>query len=285
MKFIHITDTHLVPPGEPLCGLEPSARLTKAIDTVNRIDGDAAFAVVTGDLSYHGMEPAYRTLREILADLAMPHHLLIGNHDDRESFKRIFPETPVDENGFVQYTIETAMGAFVMLDSVVDGQSHGKLCEKRIAWLSAELSRLRGTPVYLFLHHPPFDVGIGSLDACRLEAPEALGQVLKNHGDIRHLFYGHVHRPISGSWRGIPATTLPGTNHQVGLYLGPEPTMLGSHEPPAYGVCLIDDETVAIHMRYFLDESARFDLGSPQSKSATTPGELAPPPASMQDQA
>ena len=95
MKFVHITDTHLVPPGESLCGLEPSARLAKAIETVNRSDGDAAFAVITGDLSYHGMEPAYRTLRHILGDLAMPHHLLIGNHDDRESFKRIFPETPV----------------------------------------------------------------------------------------------------------------------------------------------------------------------------------------------
>lgn len=285
MKFIHVTDTHLVPPGDHLCALEPSARLAAIVDCVNRIDGDADFMVLTGDLSYHGGQPAYRAMKEILADLEMPCHLLIGNHDDRESFKRIFPETPTDGHGFVQYAVETEAGAFVMLDSVEDGHSHGVLCTDRLAWLAAQLERFRGTPVYLFLHHPPFPVGIGSLDDCMLQDPAPLGRLLKAHGDIRHIFYGHVHRPIAGSWLGIPATTLPGTNHQVGLYLGPEPDMLGSHEPPAYGICLIDDETVVVHMRNFLDESPRFLLADPASKTAATADDLSPLPAKLRGQA
>ena len=97
MKFIHITDTHLVPPGEMLCALDPAERLNAIVDAINRVHSDAEFVVHTGDLSYHGREPAYRAMRAILDRLQMPYHLLIGNHDDREAFKRIFHDTPVDE--------------------------------------------------------------------------------------------------------------------------------------------------------------------------------------------
>ena len=51
MKFIHVTDTHLVPPGDMLCALEPSQRLTKVIECVNQMDGDADFMVLTQRLA------------------------------------------------------------------------------------------------------------------------------------------------------------------------------------------------------------------------------------------
>ncbi|MEM9682191.1 MAG: metallophosphoesterase, partial [Pseudomonadota bacterium] len=110
MKFIHLTDTHLRPPGKTLCALDPAARLRAAIERIGAMDSDADFAVMTGDLSYHGGEPAYRDLRQMLDGLPMPCHLLIGNHDDRETFKQVFPETGVDTNGFVQYAVETKAG-------------------------------------------------------------------------------------------------------------------------------------------------------------------------------
>ena len=69
------------------------------------------------------------------------------------------------------------------------------------------MSRHADRPIYLFLHHPPFKVGIGSLDDCMLLDPEPLGRLLLAHGNVRHIFYGHVHRPIFGSfgneWRGL----------------------------------------------------------------------------------
>lgn len=276
MKFIHLTDTHLLPPGATLCALDPAARLRKAIDRIAATDADADFAVLTGDLSYHGGEPAYRDLRGMLEALPMPCHLLIGNHDDRETFKRIFPETGVDENGFVQYAVETDAGVLIALDTVEDGSSRGRFCDRRLAWLRDQLARCRDEPVYLFMHHPPFRVGIASLDRSRVRDAEGLAHALEAHGGVRHVFYGHVHRPIAGSWRGVPATGLPGTNHQVGLYLGPEEDLVGTHEPPAYGVCLIDDESVVLHQRYFLDDSARFRLGDPAAKDAPSPAALPP---------
>ena len=279
LKFIHLTDTHLVPPGQTLCALDPALRLQATVESINRIHGDAQFVVHTGDLSYHGGEPAYHAMAQILAQLRMPYHLLIGNHDDRETFRRVFPSVPVDDAGFVQYTVDTPVGVFVMLDSVEDGQEHGVLCEKRLAWLARELQRFHQRAVFLFMHHPPFDIGIRSLDASRLRQAAPLYELLRSHGNVRHLFYGHVHRAIGGSWRGIPATTLPGTNHQVALYMGPDPTLIGSHEASAYGVCLIDEESVAVHFHDPLDESPRFVLSDPRSKQAASVGDLVAPPA------
>lgn len=261
-----------------LCALNPAARLNTIVDEINRLHSDAAFVVHTGDLSYHGMEPAYRAMHDILDRLVVPYHLLIGNHDDREAFKKIFTDTPVDAHGFVQYVVPTPVGAFVMLDSVAHGEEHGVLCEQRLQWLKHQLERHQAEPVYLFLHHPPFAIGVRSLDASRLKQDRELGAALHKHGDVRHLFYGHVHRAIAGSWRGIPTSTVPGTNHQVALYLGTDTTMIGSHEATAYGVCLVDDEHVIIHFQDPLDRSARFVLTDPDSKKAATVDALVAPP-------
>jgi len=70
-----------------------------------------------------------------------------------------------------------------------------------------------------------------------------------------------VHRPIFGSWLGIPYSTLRGTNHQVALRLDDTPKIGASHEPPQYGVVLLGEDTVTVHVHDFLDRSERFWLG------------------------
>ena len=108
-----------------------------------------------------------------------------------------------------------------------------------------------------------------------------LAELLLGHGQVRHLFYGHVHRPVSGSWHGIPTSSLPGTNHQVGLLLDRALDMIGTHERPAYGVVLIDEHSVIVHQKDFVDDSPRFVLTDPKSKQATDASALAAVPASL----
>ena len=86
--------------------------------------------------------------------------------------------------------------------------------------------------------------------------------VAPHAGRIRHLFYGHVHRPVAGSWLGIPTTTLRGTNHQCWLDFEEQNQIPGSHEPPAYAVVLID-ERVVVHTHDYLDASPKFSLADP----------------------
>jgi 3',5'-cyclic AMP phosphodiesterase CpdA len=44
--------------------------------------------VITGDLVDSGAEAQYRHLRELLAPLRCPYHLMPGNHDDRDTLRR-----------------------------------------------------------------------------------------------------------------------------------------------------------------------------------------------------
>lgn len=260
MKFIHVTDPHIVPPGQTLYGLDPQARLRACIDDINRRQADAAFAIFTGDLAHKGEPEAYSVLRDELARLAMPVHLLLGNHDHRGNFLDAFPRSPRDGDGFIQFTLDTEIGRFVCIDTNEPGVPYGALCDRRLEWLRRALDASADVPVYLFLHHPPFPVGIRRMDQISLQQPERLAAIVEGRRNIRHMFFGHLHRPIGGSWRGIPMTTMRATSHQVALDFVTEGRVPGSHEPPAYAVVLADRDTTVVHFHDFLDETATFLL-------------------------
>lgn len=260
MAFIHLTDLHLVPPAQKLYGLDPNERLQAAIADINANRPDADFVLITGDLTHDGEPAAYEALKAALGQLTMPYHLLLGNHDMRSAFRQIFPGTPVDENGFVQSVVETSSGALVLLDTLEAGTHEGHLCADRLAWLEQTLSSLSGEPVLLALHHPPLALAIPTMDTLALRQSREFGALLKQHGNIRHMFFGHVHRPVHGIWRGIPFSTLRGLNHQVAMHSNMQPGIPGSHEPPAYAVVSIDQDSIVINIHDFLDASRRFDL-------------------------
>jgi 3',5'-cyclic AMP phosphodiesterase CpdA len=255
MKLIQVSDLHFVPPGVRLLGLDPRARLEACIADINANHGDAELCLVTGDLADRGAPAAYRELREVLASLAVPCRLLIGNHDDRPAFREAFPECPLDQNGFVQSVVRSAAGDLVLLDTHEPGTGAGSFCAARQAWLCARLAEAGDRPVYLFMHHPPFDIGIPSLDRIRLEQPEGFAAALDGGANILHLFFGHVHRPVSGSWRGIPFSALRSTVHQVPLDFETVAPVPYNHEAPAYAVILIEDGRTVVHHHCYMDNS------------------------------
>ncbi len=260
MKFIHITDLHLVPPGRTLYGLDPNVRLRAAIADINAHHADAEFVLITGDLVHHGEPAAYEALRDALSQLRCPYHLLVGNHDDRELFKQVFPEAPVDAKGFVQSLVPTSVGPLVTLDTHEPGTHEGHLCERRLAWLDQTLTDLQGQAAFLAMHHPPLALALPAMDALRLQQHRQLSEVIARHGNVRHIFFGHVHRPVHGVWQGVPFSTQRGLNHQVALHAGAQPGIPGSHEPPAYAIVTIEEGAVIIHVHDFLDPSPKFDL-------------------------
>lgn len=260
MKFVQFTDTHLVPEGERLYGLDPFARLEACIDNINAQHADAEFVMVTGDLADRGKAEAYTLLHRAVSRLKPPCHLLLGNHDDRALFLNQFPDSRRDENGFIQYTLETPIGPFVCLDTNEAGKPWGGLCAKRLDWLARELDRIGDRPLWLFMHHPPFKVGIKRMDQISLLEPEGFARVVEGRRNIRHLFFGHLHRPIAGSWRGIPVSTLRATAHQVALDLNIEGVVPGCHEPPQYAVVLADAEQTIVHSHDYLDRTYTFTL-------------------------
>lgn len=250
MKFVQVTDLHIVPRGGVLQGLNPMERLSACIEDINRQCKDVSFCIFTGDLVHGGEREAYAVLRECLEDLDVGYHLMLGNHDRRAPFLEIFPDSPTDENGFLQFQKETDNGRFIFMDTLDEGNSAGAYCEKRRQWLTRRLREANPDPVYLFMHHPPFDIGIPSLDRIKLDDTAKFAAALENPAAVRHLFLGHVHRPVSGSWRGIPFSALPGTNHQVAADFeteSPVPCMLG---PAAYAIVHVDADRTVVHTKF-----------------------------------
>ncbi|WP_260426618.1 phosphodiesterase [Burkholderia sp. Bp9142] len=256
MKIIHITDVHLVPPGQQLFESDPQERLHACLAHVATHHADANMCIMTGDLAHDGDEEAYVVLRDALRNFPVPVRLVVGNHDDRRKFRNVFPDAEADEHGFIQSYADTPAGRFIFLDTKQDGTHAGWYCEKRQAWLDARLGEAAGKPAYLFMHHPPFRIHLQSMDTIMLRNPEAFAAVVERH-NIGHVFFGHVHRPVSGMWRNIPFSTLAGLNHQTALDFA-ESGIVTSLEPPAYSIAFFNDTGLVIHNHEFLDRSPRF---------------------------
>jgi len=200
-------------------------------------------------------------LSEQLNRLPMPVLPILGNHENRANFQEFFPKVQNDANGYVQYEAPIGQYRGLFLDTNEAGVSYGVLCEKRAQWLADRLAE-DDRPVLLFMHHPAFVLGIPSMDRIALLETKPFQAALEGRTHrIKHLFFGHIHRPIFGNWRGIPFSTMRGTNHQVALRLDDTGKVGGSHEPPQYSVVLLSDESITVHVHDFLDSSERFWLG------------------------
>jgi Icc protein len=250
MKFIHITDTHLISPGSKLHSYDPAKRLALCLDDIKRQQSDAECCVITGDLADRGEDAAYQFLLSEINQLDFKCHLILGNHDNRKIFLRCFPDTKFDENGFIQYTVQTSAGVFIIIDTLESGNHGGIYCDNRHAWLQATLESYKAEPVFLFMHHPPFDLSFPCIDDIGLADQKTFAKLVQPYNNIRHLFFGHAHRPISGNWMGISFSTMRGTNHQVKLDFNSNQINIVD-ERPEYSVVFISDDRVVVHSHAF----------------------------------
>jgi Icc protein len=251
-KIIQITDPHLSRPGQELWGLNPFERLETALKDIAAFHSDAEACIISGDLTDSASPEALQWLKDSLARFPLPTHLMIGNHDIRSVFFDVFQTYPKDENGFLQYAFEVAGDRFLCLDTKKDDPvSAGQYCEKRMSWLENELSETH-QDVYIFMHHPPFEVGVPYMDRIKLDEAEAFGRLVSNYKNVRHIFFGHVHRPVFLSWRGITCSACPGINHQIPLVAEAVSTKC-SVEPPMYAVIEIGHGNIRVNLDAFLD--------------------------------
>jgi len=251
-KIIQITDPHLSRPGQELWGLNPFERLETALKDIASFHGDAEACVISGDLTDSASPEALQWLKDSLARFPLSTHLMIGNHDIRSVFFDVFQAYPKDENGFLQYSFEVAEDRFLCLDTKKnDPVSAGQYCEKRMSWLENELSKTH-QDVYIFMHHPPFEVGVPYMDRIKLDEAEAFGRLVSNYKNVRHIFFGHVHRPVFLSWQGITCSACPGINHQIPLVAEAVSTKC-SVEPPMYAVIEIGHGNIRVNLDAFLD--------------------------------
>lgn len=274
-KLVVLTDTHFVPAGRRLYGLDPRARLDAAVAAVNRDHADAALVLIAGDLAHRGEPGAYAALAEALAPLVPPVVLMLGNHDRRAPFRAVFPDADDDGAGFVAGLRVHAAFTLVTLDTLdEDGPTHaGRLCARRLDGLARALGEAPADrPLLLAQHHPACDLGIPSMDRIRLAHPEAEWDVFACAGRRPDLMlHGHVHRPVAGLWRGIPFHIQRALAHQVG-YDERGTRIPGTHEAPDLAVLRIAGGDIALHQVSFLYDGPRFFLDDPEAQAGRLGG-------------
>jgi 3',5'-cyclic-AMP phosphodiesterase len=186
--------------------------LGAAVDAVLALEPLPDAVVVSGDLTNGSDARSYERVRDLLAPLPMPVHVLAGNHDDHEALSEAFG-TPV------RYTADVGELALVACHTPLPGRMDGRL---DLDWLEAELEAARGRPVVVAMHHPPLLTGMPVLDEIGLPAEEraALGELLARFPNVRRVVAGHVHRTAFAVLGGRGVVTAPSTNLQARLEIG-----------------------------------------------------------------
>jgi len=266
LKFVVLSDLHIVPEGRLSHGLDTFDRLTQAVRYVNDVHADAAFVICAGDLADHGEPAAYTRFATAISALTPPTYLTLGNHDNRPVFLDAMPEQMADpETGCLDHVIDAQGYRVLVLDtSEPDLPGAGRLSTVQLTWLAGRLAEAPTTPVVIVLHHNIAPFGVQT-DAIILENAADFADVVNRHSDVRQIISGHVHMSTSGVYRGLPFCTLSGAHYDIEpmllsrsgpfsmgteRYVSPVPRREG---PGQLGVVLCGAESVVVHMENFLD--------------------------------
>jgi 3',5'-cyclic-AMP phosphodiesterase len=204
----HVGASWIAPP--------PQGLLAAAVEAVRTLEPDAV--ILSGDLVENAADAEYEGVKEALAPLAVPVHVLAGNHDDRDALHRHFG-VPGEGGLPVQYAVDLGPLRLLVLDSTAPGHEHGELDAARLEWLEAELSAAPERPALIALHHPPLATGAPAVDAIALrpDGRRALGELLARHPQVLKVISGHVHRTVGGELGGRPVLAIPSTYAELRL--------------------------------------------------------------------
>lgn len=206
-KIIWASDPHFVAEGDVL-GHDPRARLRAFVAHVNAHHSDAQLCILSGDLVDRATAADYAALAQDLSALSVAYVPMVGNHDDREMLRAALTVPANGMPDFVQYAVSVGGFNLLCLDTQKPGEDAGELCSARMTWVHDKLVAAQGQPTCVFMHHPPCDLGLPMQDPSKIENGAAFLNLLGGFECVQYIFFGHVHRPVAGTIRGIPYATM-----------------------------------------------------------------------------
>jgi len=255
MKIIHLSDPHIEP--EILFDIDSSERFKLALNHIKSNHKDADLFIITGDLTHFGKERSYEKFDLILNEFNFPRYLypklLMGNHDNRNIFKKKFTNYPTDKNGFIQYFEDRTNNRFVFLDTNQADTDQGHFCNQRQKWLIDILKESDDKSVYLFMHHNPLPLTYLSNDQIGLQQRKEFKSILNNFKKtIKHIFFGHQHITVSGNYLGIPFSSPRSTWSPLVPNFSKKYRLGIANTDPNYNVILIKEDSLVVHSEDFL---------------------------------
>lgn len=247
-RFVQLSDPHIVvPEKQPVFGNDTIAHLRHAVAAVNRLDPAPDFVVLTGDLTNDEQPASYAELKAALADLRMPCHLALGNHDDRATFRAVMLDESPPSSAPYYYAFQHEGRRFIVLDSHDDGQVSGYIDDEQAGWLKNILDTAPSIPTIVCMHHHPMPIGVDWLDDLMLRNPEALLSILDAHPCVQAVLCGHVHQPTHIQRGHYAIFTTPALSVQFRREPLPPPAerplSIFSPDPPAFRIVEFKNET------------------------------------------
>jgi len=234
LTIVQLTDCHLfTDPAGALRDIATRPRLRRVIEDIRDRAPDFDFLVVTGDTAHDEAHSTYEEFSRELGDWIERLRIVPGNHDNRASLRRVFPEaceTIADRIGF---RVETTEWLAIGLDSQRTGEDAGELGTEQLEWLGGLLEAAPTRNAVLFLHHPPIAVGSSWVDGIGLLDTRSLEALLVEHPQVRAVISGHVHQEASGLVGGATVHTTPAVGPQFRPH---SETLVIDQGPPAYRI-------------------------------------------------
>lgn len=222
MLIAQISDTHYLTNNDRLAGrFDTAAAFSNLINTIRQQSVQPDLILFSGDIGEHATNDEYHAVGAALRSLDIPVLMVPGNHDARESMFRALPDmVGMTDTGHLCLLEDRFEIAIIGLDSIVEGQPNGSLCDQRLQWLEHALMQVRDRPVLVFMHHPPITTGMAAMDRIGLlEGKDRFATLLKRHGKIQAILCGHMHRRIQGSFASVPVVIAPSGSHQLAFDL------------------------------------------------------------------
>ena len=192
--------------------VKPAENLAQARREILALNPPPAATIVAGDTAFLQGHPAdYAVLLDLLNPIrtaGVPVHLALGNHNDRDNFRKAIatsePKTapsPVADKHVA--VLETPRANWFLLDSLdKTGVSEGLLGKAQLDWLAKALDARRSKPAIVLAHHYLFLPG-------GLDDTDALLEVLVPRRQVKAYIFGHSHAWRHTTWEGIHLLNLP----------------------------------------------------------------------------
>jgi 3',5'-cyclic AMP phosphodiesterase CpdA len=186
-RFAWLSDTHV--------GSANAAEdLRAAVRDLNALPG-VQFVVLSGDITEYGSREQLTLVKDILADLQVPYHLIPGNHDTKWSesgatdFPRVF--------GADRFVFDHGGYRFIgMHQGPLMKMGDGHFAPQDLRWLDETLAQLPAPrqPI-VFITHYPLDDGIANW----FEVVDRLKKV-----NTQVVLVGHGHSNRKMNYEGLP---------------------------------------------------------------------------------
>jgi 3',5'-cyclic AMP phosphodiesterase CpdA len=214
-----ITDLHVRPKGAVVHHMVPTGPyLRRALEAIEALDPRPHLILATGDLTDRGKPKEYRRLRKLLGHTSVPVFVIPGNHDDRADLRAAFADHAyLPAHGPLQWSVDVGPLRVIGLDTLRKKHPGGELDTERLRWLAERLDEAPARPTLIAMHHPPFAIGVGPVDAHGFRGVDALAELVAAHPQIARIVCGHVHRAQTVAFAGAAASTAPSTAPQLVL--------------------------------------------------------------------